>query len=399
MHASAATSAPASSPGGARLESVDLLRGLVMVIMALDHTRDFFHFSAMHGFDPTDLTRTTPAIFFTRWITHYCAPIFSFLAGTGVFLAAQRGKSKRELSWFLVTRGLWLIVLELTFFNWAWSFNFNPQANWGLVIWALGWSMIVLAALIHLPLRAVMAFGLTMIFGHNLLDAVKPESFGAWAGLWNVLHVPGSFKLGSGFSFWVLYPLIPWVGIMAAGYGFGAIFQLPAEVRQRWLWRLGLGAIAAFVVLRWSNGYGDLQPWSRQSTGIMTVASFLNCTKYPPSLCYLLMTLGPGLILLVLLERRTPVVLRPLLAFGRVPMFYYLLHIPLIHGLANAWFLQKYGFADFNVDNPAKMPPDAGGGIVLVYLVWIGVILLLYPACRWFAGVKRRRREAWLSYL
>lgn len=370
-----------------------------MVLMALDHTRDYFHFSTLHGLNPVDLAHTSPWIFFTRLMTHYCAPIFSFLAGTGVYFSVMRGKPKSEVSWFLLTRGLWLILLELTFFNWAWSFGFDIHNNWALVIWALGWSMVVLAALIRLPIWAVITFGVALIVGHNTLDAIKPENFGAWAGLWNVLHVPGTFKIGSGFSFFVLYPLIPWVGVMAAGYGFGAIFRLESEVRRTWLLRLGGGMIAAFVLLRFSNLYGDPTPWTAQPRPGFTLLSFLNVEKYPPSLCYLLMTLGPGCVLLALFERGTPALLRPLLVFGRVPMFYYLLHIPLIHGLAHLWFTMHYGRADFFEDGPGKPPADAGFSLVMVYAVWATVIVILYPACRWFADLKRRRRDAWLSYL
>ena len=370
-----------------------------MVIMAIDHTRDYFHFSAIQGIDPTDLARTSPWIFLTRFITHYCAPTFSFLAGTGVFLSATRGKSRPELSWFLLTRGAWLVFLELTYFYWAWNFSLPWHDNWALVIWALGWAMIVLAALIHLPVWGVTAFGVIMILGHNAFDGIPPARWGAWAWLWNVLHVPGPFKIGSGYTFLALYPLVPWVGVMAAGYGFGARYQLAPEVRRRWLVRLGLGMTAGFVLLRFSNLYGDARHWAVQSDPVFTVFSFLNCVKYPPSLCYLLMTLGPGFLLLALWDKGIPALLRPLVVFGRVPFFYYCLHIPLIHGLAFAWFYFHYGRADFILGNETTAPPDAGFNLLTVYLVWAAVIVALYPACRWFADLKRRRRDlVWLSY-
>jgi uncharacterized membrane protein len=285
--------------------------------------------------------------------------------------------------------------------NWfGWSFAIDLHNNWALVIWALGWSMVVLAGLIHLPLWAVTTFGIAMIFGHNALDGIKPENLGAWAGLWNVLHVRGTFQLTPSFSFFVLYPLIPWVGVMAAGYGLGAVYQQPPDVRQRWLFRLGLGATIAFVLLRLSNVYGNLTPWTHQPRPLFTFLSFLDCTKYPPSLCYLLMTLGPGLIVLSLLERRVPNALRPFLVFGRVPFFYYMLHIPLIHGLAVFANLVRFGSAGFSFDPSAPPPPpDAGFSLLIVYLVWLSVVLALYPACRWFAELKHRRRDlAWLSY-
>lgn len=371
-----------------------------MIVMALDHVRDYFHAPALHGIDPVNLTLTSPAIFLTRWITHFCAPLFSFLAGAGVFLSAARGKSKRELSWFLVTRGLWLILLELTFVNWAWNFSYDVHSNWGLVLWALGWSMIALAALIHLPPWSVATIAVVMIAGHNALDGVKPEAWGELAWVWQILHAQGKFPIGPSFTFEVYYPLIPWVGIMAAGYAFGALLKFEAERRRRWLWRLGGALTLAFVVLRFSNLYGDPHPWTAQPRAGFTFLSFLDCTKYPPSLCYLLMTLGPGMLLLAIFDRGTPRWLQPALVFGRVPFFYYMLHIPLLHGLA--WLLNavRHGpdQANFNAFTTVPVPPDAGVGLFGTYLVWAAIVLMLYPLCRWFAGLKQRRRDAWLSY-
>jgi uncharacterized membrane protein len=371
-----------------------------MVVMALDHTRDYFHWPALHGIDPLDFAKTSAPIFLTRWITHFCAPIFSFLAGTGVFLSVLRGKPKRELSWFLVTRGLWLIFLELTLLMWfGWKFEITATSYIFATLWSLGWSMIVLAGLIHLPLRLVGTCSLIVIAGHNSLDAIKPESWGAWAGLWHVLHVPGGFKLGS-FDFLAFYPLIPWIAVMAAGYVFGAVFQFDPATRRRWLVRLGAGFCAAFVLLRLSNAYGNMTPWTAQPRAGFTVLSFLDCTKYPPSLCYLLMTLGPGLLLLAWFERGVPGLLRPALVFGRVPFFYYILHLPLIHGVAAVMLYFQNGDATISpFSDSAKVPPGAGVNLLVVYAVWIGVIVLLFPVCRWFAALKRRRREAWLSYL
>jgi uncharacterized membrane protein len=385
----------------ARLESVDVLRGLVMVLMALDHTRDFFHNGIYQGVDPLDLGKTTLPLYFTRWITHFCAPVFIFLAGTGAFLSTTRGKSKRELSWFLLTRGLWLVLLELTWIRWAgWSFAINLHEHWGIVIWAIGWSMVVLAALVHLPTWAITAFGLVMIATHNAFDGVKPESWGSLAWLWRVLHAGGQFPIAPGYTFGAGYPLIPWMGVMAAGYGFGAVLQREPERRRRWLARVGVNLIVVFFLLRFSNLYGDAKLWTSQPTGLKTLLSMLDCTKYPPSLCYLLMTLGPALLVLALLDRGTPWFLKPALVFGRVPLFYYLLHLPLIHGLAVAVNLIRFGHADWLYGlAPAKPPPDAGFGLPVVYLAWLFVVVLLYPACRWFADLKSRRREAWLSYL
>ena len=317
----------------------------------------------------------------------------------GVFLSVMRGKSKRDLSWFLITRGLWLVFLELTLLMWfGWKFEITPTSYIFATLWSLGWSMIVLAGLIHCRLWIVGALSVIVIAGHNTLDAIKPESWGAWAGLWRVLHAPGIFNLG-GLTIEAFYVLIPWVAVMAAGYSFGAVFQLESEVRRKWLVRLGLGCCAAFVLLRFSNLYGDHALWTAQPRVGFTFFSFLNCTKYLPSLCYLLMTLGPGLLLLAWFERGVPALLRPALVFGRVPFFYYVLHIPLIHALAA--IMLHFQVGDWTVSpftESAKVPLTAGVTLAAVYGVWIGVILVLYPVCRWFADLKRRRRDAWLSY-
>lgn len=376
-----------------------------MALMALDHTRDFFHTGAVHGIDPLDLKTTSVALFLTRWITHYCAPVFIFLAGTGAFLSGTRGKSKNELSWFLLTRGAWLILLELTYIHWAgWAFAFEVHNNPAIVIWAIGWSMIALAALIHLPLWASTAIGLGMILGHNATDGVKPEALGAAGWLWKILHAGGGVELAPGYVLWAGYPLIPWIGVMAVGYGFGKILLRERRERQSLMLKLGLALTIAFVLLRFSNLYGDGKPWSAQSRPVLTLLSFLDCVKYPPSLCYLLMTLGPALVLLALLERNIPAALRPLLVFGRVPMFYYLLHIPLIHGMAVLVETLRFGSAPWLFGDPfgpGHIPPlgDAGIGLAGTYLAWLVAIAILYPLCRWFADLKRRRRDAWLSYL
>jgi uncharacterized membrane protein len=378
---------------------------MVMVIMALDHTRDFF--SKDLAFDPSDLDKTYPALFLTRWITHYCAPVFIFLAGTGAFLSTTRGKSTRELSWFLLTRGLWLVLLELTWVRClGWQFNFDFHFAVGVVIWAIGWSMVALAGLVFLPLRWITTFGILMIAGHNLFDYVEPESWGSLGWLWRILHSGGIIVPAEGYHFAAGYPLIPWIGVMAAGYGFGSLLLREPVERRKSLFGLGALLTALFILFRALNLYGDPDPWSRQKNALFTLFSFFNCHKYPPSLLYLLMTLGPASLALSVLDRGTPCWLKPVLVFGRVPLFYYLLHLPLIHGLAVLASYLHYGQANWWFANPSEgpdapplRPADYGYSLPVVYLVWLGVVLALYPVCRWFAEVKRRRRERWLSYL
>ena len=341
MHTMSATFSPAAAGVSPeqfvrprkRLQQIDILRGGIMVIMALDHVRDFFHSAALQ-FPPENLARTTPAIFFTRWITHFCAPVFMFCAGLGAFLWMQRGRTKRELSRFLLTRGLWLIVLELTVSRLAFYFNFDFSFIALIVIWALGCSMLLLAALIYLPVPWLATLSIVMIAGHNLLDRFPAAAFGSLAPLWNVIHQPGIFPIGKRLVL-VAYPLLPWVGVMALGYCFGQVFLWEPPRRKRWLVRTGIAITVAFVVLRWINVYGNPLPWSRQHSAVFTVISFLNCTKYPPSLLFLLMTLGPALLALGLLEHVRLRDSNPLLVFGRVPLFYYVLHLYLLHAIAH----------------------------------------------------------------
>jgi uncharacterized membrane protein len=393
-----------------RLDFLDLLRGWIMVIMALDHVRDFFSHE-MFSFAPTDLEKTTLGFFATRWITHFCAPVFCFLAGTGAFLSLSRGKTKHQLAYFLLTRGAWLLVLEVTVVSLSWTFNpamlLEPG---GGVIWALGWSMIALAGLIYLPLWALTTFAIAMIAGHNLFDPLVPAQFGQLSGLWNVLHEGGPFRILPNVTFFVAYPLVPWIGVMAAGFAFGAIVRRDAAQRQRIVLWLGLGLTAAFVLIRATNVYGDPEPWSPQARGgLFTFLSFLNVQKYPPSLLFLLMTLGPALMVLAFFDRAGEPGrwLRPVLVFGRVPLFYYLLHIPLIHLLALGYSYAKFGGPTglFTIEpfiasfTGSKLyPPEYGIGLPGVYLVWLLVVALLYLPCRWFAELKQRRRDAWLSY-
>jgi uncharacterized membrane protein len=394
-----AASAPgASAPSGrARLESIDVVRGVIMILMAIDHTRDFF---GIPGQNPTDLTSATAALFLTRWITHFCAPVFFLLTGTGAYLSLRR-KSPGELSRFLLTRGLWLIFLDLVLLRcFAYQFNVDYRVTMLLVLWALGWAMITLAALVRLPASVVTAFGVLLIAGHNLFDTVRSAN-----PLWSILHAPGFVLNTPEHVLFVAYPLIPWIGVTAVGYGLGQVYNWDADRRRALLLRLGLALSVGFLVLRGLNVYGDPSRWMGQKTAAFTALSFLNTTKYPPSLLFLLMTLGPALVFLGLVDRRTPRLLRPALVIGKVPLFYYMLHFFLIHLLAVITCSVRYGSAHWMFESPDlahypfTAPPGWGYSLPVVYLVWAFVVVALYPLCRWFAALKQRRSDAWLSYL
>jgi uncharacterized membrane protein len=404
-----------AEPTRSRVDSIDLLRGIVMVIMMLDHTRDFVHNAALR-FDPLDLSQTNTLLFLTRWITHFCAPTFVFLAGTGAYLQLARGKSKRELSRFLITRGLWLIVLELTVVRLGCFFSFDLRFLALLqVIWVIGVSMIVLSALLYLPLKLIAAFGIAMIALHNLLDKFPVQGWrgpgspvpGIGAKLWMVLHQPGVFPIAEFPSpiVFALYPLIPWVGVMAAGYAFGALYQMDNERRRRWLVTIGASAIFLFIVVRATNLYGDPSEWSRQKNMIFTVLSFVNTTKYPPSLLFLLMTLGPAILALAWFESKkvSPGTLQSaFVTFGRVPLFFYLLQWYTAHGISVLLHLAFGKPARWLFQTPldwSNPPTGIGFNLAVVYVCWIAGVLLVYPLCKWFAGVRARRRDWWLSYL
>lgn len=383
---------PPAAPARRRVASVDLLRGAVMILMVLDHVRDYF--SAVR-FDPTDLAATTAPLFLTRWVTHFCAPIFILLAGTSAWMAGRR-RSRPELARFLVTRGLWLVLLEFTVVNFGWYFNLGYEIGFvGQVIWAIGASMMVLAGLIYLPRPAIAGVAAVMIVGHNLLDGVTAAP-GWTTVLWSVLHVEQAHP---GLHLFVAYPLIPWIGVMAAGYLLGPLLERPVDQRIRVLLTAGAVLAAGFVVLRALDGYGDPAPWSRQLDATRTLLSFLKVTKYPPSLAYLLVTLGPGLLLWAALERfRGPVADR-LATVGRVPLFFYVVHLYLVHLLAlGAGWATGYGPAGM-ARLFLNLPNGYGFGLPVVYLVWAGVIVALYPACRWFDTRKRAGRGWWWSYL
>ena len=374
---------------GTRIVSIDLLRGAVMVLMALDHARDFFGAGALN---PRDVSE--PALFLTRWVTHFCAPVFIFLAGISAFLYGAQGRSTGEVSRFLLSRGAWLIVMEWTIVRFGWTFSIVPTRLVAQVIFAIGVSMIALAVLVHLPRWLIAVIGIATIVGHNMLDGIKAEQFGAAAPLWNLLHQPAMLQLTPDFRFFVLYPLIPWIGVMAAGYALGPVFRLDRETRLHWL--LGLGALttAGFLVLRASNLYGDPAPWVMHDSLTATALSFINCEKYPPSLLYLAMTLGPALLLLAAFEHARGRLADWVATFGKVPLFYYVVHLFALHALAvlYAWWLAGF--------EPLLGKPDGYGlGLTGIYAVWLAVVLVLYPLCRWFAALKRQGRGWWWSYL
>ncbi|MGV1013558.1 MAG: DUF1624 domain-containing protein [Methyloceanibacter sp.] len=369
-----------------RIESIDLLRGLVVALMALDHTRGFF---SDFGFNPRDVAE--PALFLTRWITHFCAPAFILLAGLSAYLYGCN-KTTGEISRFLLVRGLWLILLEFTLIQFGWSFSPGlPSILGGGIIWVIGACMVLMAALVYLPRAVLAAFALVLIAGHNLFDGVRAEDFGGAAWLWHILHQPGRTELG-GVAFYVLYPLIPWIGVMAAGYLLGPVMQRPPRERQRILLGLGAAITIGFVLLRATNLYGDPAPWSVQETALATVLSFLNCQKYPPSLLFLMMTLGPALMLLAAFEHARGRVADWLKTFGKVPFFFYVAHIYLIHALAVITAFALTGALVLS-------RPDLAFGLPGVYAMWVVVLVLLYPLCRWFAGLKERRGEWWWRYL
>ncbi|MBC7827504.1 MAG: DUF1624 domain-containing protein [Chitinophagaceae bacterium] len=382
-----------------RIESIDLLRGIVMIIMALDHVRQYFHADSLR-FEPTDLEQTNVALFFTRWITHFCAPVFVFLAGTAAFLSGQR-KTKRQLSIFLLKRGAWLIIAELTLVNFAWSFNPNLYYIGLQVIWALAISMIALAMMIHLPVKWILTLGGIIVAGHNLLDSIHFNGF-----LWSALHETTIFKLGKDHFVRTAYPVLPWVGLIALGYCFGKLYSpgFDKATRKKWLLILGSSAIGLFILLRFINVYGDMVHWSEQHSIVYTLLSFLNTTKYPPSFLFLLMTIGPSLLFLAFAEKKYSQFEKAIIRIGRVPFFYYLLHLYLIHLLAMlAAQLSGYSWSDMILVRRTRFDPQLKGygfSLGVTYLVWIAVVLLLYPICKWYDEYKIKHKEKWwLSYI
>jgi uncharacterized membrane protein len=392
---------------GERIVSVDFMRGLALVLMAIDHLRDFLTNIPV---EPEDVAHTWPALFFTRWITHFCAPLFFFLAGTGASLYRSRTGSASATSRFLWTRGLWLVLLEFTIIEYAWTFVFWRM---GGVIWSLGCSMILLAFLVRLPYKVTFAIGAAIVVLHDLFDAVKPAQLGRFDWLWAALHRKGVVPHT---HFFVLFPLLPLAGVMMLGYVFGKLFEKPVQVRSRITFWIGTAATVAFIVLRAFNAYGNPTAgvarnspgeWHVQSSFAMSVVSFLDTEKYPASLQYLLMTLGPALIVLAIADRLGDsrvfqLLSKPIVVFGNVPLMFYVLHLYLIHLaailLANIYH-QPVGWLWKGSFWMNEVPDGYGHGLGMVYAMWIAVLVVLYFPCAWFAGYRRRHKaQWWLSY-
>ena len=374
-----------------------------MIIMALDHVRDYFHAEAMTD-DPTNLATTTPILFFTRWITHLCAPTFLFLSGIGAFLSGQR-RTKKDLSIFLLTRGLWLVLLEVTLITFGWRFDPGYHMVIMQVIWAIGVSMILLSALVWLPFPVILAIGFAILFGHNLLDKPEAENNNQLGLFWSIVHTPGGhyvLPIDQTHNILFFYGFLSWTGIMILGYCFGSFYKktIIRDQRKKILLAIGLGAVALFVILRFMNGYGDRAPWAVQKSSELTIISFFNTTKYPPSLLYTLMTVGPSILFLAFFENMKGAVARFFITFGRVPFFYYLCHLFLIHALTViAFYVAGYGAAEITSQPFFFRPTNFGYPLWAVYIIWVAVILLLYPLCRWYDRFKSTHNHWVLSYM
>lgn len=377
-----------------RVAAVDIVRGLAIVLMALDHTRDY---TTALRFAPENLALSSLPLFLTRWVTHFCAPTFLLLAGVGIGLASAR-MPRPELRRFLVTRGLWLLVLELVVTPLGWQFGFEPLPAFALVLWVLGWSMILMALVVALPRTVIGGVAVALVAGHNLADGVRPEAFGAWAPLWQVLHVPGFLWPGGVF---IGYPLVPWIAVMALGYAIAPLWGWESDRRRRMLIQVGLAALVLFVVLRAVNAYGNPVPWRPQATPALTIASFLNVLKYPPSLQFLLMTLGGSALALAWAERARGGFARMLSLYGRVPLFFYVAHIFVVHAVAVLIaFAQSGQWRRIQVvTHPERIPDWFGLPLPGVYLAWLVVVAVLYLPCRTMDRLKSSRPEWWWRYL
>ena len=398
------TSVANKGEGFQRINSVDLLRGFAMLLVALDLIR-YFTFDSTY-IDPVNLGETTVGLFFSRWVTHFFAPLFLLLAGTAAYFKKSQGMTTKQLSFFLATRGLFLIALEVLVVGFLWKFQLNIFPIYFQVIWVLGLSMIVLAGLVWLPVSAIAGISLAFIFGHNLLDGFDLGT-GYWQNIaWGILHQeavvcldicqPSKREVYYAFFF---YPLIPWGAVMGLGYALGSLYEMAAGKRRKFLFYAGLSATVLFILVRAINGYGNPKPWGQEKDALWTFMSFLNTEKYPPSLSYLLMTLGPSLMLLAWLEKAKLKFLDFVRVFGRVPLFYYLIYFLFAHTLCLIMGIyQGFQTATF-LTVPWRFPEGFGVGLGWVYLIWIGAIFLLYPICDWYAGVRERKPGGIFRYL
>ena len=387
-----------------RITSVDLLRGAVMIIMALDHTREFFHSAALTD-NPLNLNTTTPVLFFTRWITHFCAPVFVFLSGTSAYLQSAR-KSKKELSIFLITRGLWLILMEITIVNLVFSFDISFSAVALEVIWAIGISMVILGLVIWLPFEIIFILGLMIVLGHNTLDFYERKQTPPFDAGYNLLHRVGVHQLWGKYRLLILYPFLPWAGLMMLGYCLGKVLRNDnTAYRKNALMIAGFSAIALFVIFRFINIYGDLFPWSKQPTGFRSFLSFINTTKYPPSLFFISMTIGPALLLLAWWDRIQNTFTKIVSVYGRVPFFYFVVHFFLIHLFSTiTYFMRGHSFAEDAADQSTPfikfIKPGEGVPLRYVFLIWLAIVVIMYPLCKWYDQYKTNHKEKkWLSYL
>ena len=387
-----------------RIESIDLLRGLVMIIMALDHSRDFFHINALTG-NPLDPATTTPVLYFTRWITHFCAPAFVFLSGLSAWLQGRR-KTKKELSRFLISRGLWLIFIDLT----VMSLGLTGDIHYGLFVletlWSIGASMVILGLVIWLPFHVILVSGLVIYFGHNLMDFAEKSRGGNVPLWWSFLHRPTITPLWKGHSLFIFYPFLSWTGLMLLGYCCGKLFtDVEPQRRKKILLWTGAGALLFFVALRATNIYGDPNDWSRQKNGIVTFFSFMNVQKYPPSLLFLCATIGPALIFLALVKNTGSRLVKIISVYGRVPFFYFIVHFYILHIAQVITYLARGHSLAEGMKGVPGIPfkfaiPGEGYSLGLIYIIWIAIVILMYPLCKWYDKYKTNHKEKWwLSYL
>ena len=385
-----------------RIQSIDLLRGLVMIIMALDHTRDFFHVAAFTD-DPLNPATTTPWLYFTRWVTHFCAPTFVFLSGASIYLQSLR-KTKKELSLFVIKRGFWLLLVEIIIVNLVFSFDIYFNAVYLTTIWSIGISMIILGIALWLPFPVLMFCGFAIVLGHNLLDRYEAgtDSFNIW---YSLLHRVGVYPLTKGFTLGIMYPFLSWSGLMMLGYGFGKLlYDTEQARRKKILLQLGMGILLFFFIMRFADVYGDPDVLNDKDNARDSVYAFFDVAKYPPSLLYMCATIGPAIIFLAFTDKARGAVTNIIAVYGRVAFFYYIIHFLLIHIISTIMFLSRGHKVTEGIYPDGSLPyfikPGEGYSLPIVYLFWIGIVALLYPICKWYDGYKIRNKDKWwLSYL